>query len=81
MKRQIARILGMNRRTFGLVIFENLIQREEIHHTGSIKKCQPLTCKIILLFYRHKKRDDHIVIDRIDRKRKCDLIHADENII
>ena len=64
----------MTQGKFGLLIFGNLMQWEEIYHTGSRNKCQSTTKMIIILFYRHKKRDNHLVIVRIDNKPKRDLI-------
>ena len=50
-KRDIfSRILGTTQRTFGLLIFENLVQREGMTHTGSSEKFQSFKCTIIVLF-------------------------------
>ena len=60
----------MTRRTFGLPTFGNEIRRDDIPCMGSSDKFQPITCVVIVLFYRHNKRDDHLAIDHTNRKTK-----------
>ena len=53
--RHFKKILGTIQKTFVLLIFGNLIQRDDIPQTGSSDWCQLITRVIIVLFYRHNK--------------------------
>ena len=51
------------------------LQKQKIPRMVYIDKCQAITRTIIVLFYRHEKRDCNCFIERINRKTKRDLIH------
>ena len=60
----------LRRKTFGVLIFSNLIQKEDISQTGSSENCQSITHAIILHFYWHNKKDDQFMINFINSKTK-----------
>ena len=55
--------------TFGLLIFSTSILREEITRTDSRNKCQSITRTGVIIFYRHNKRDDNLVVNCINCKK------------
>ena len=46
----------MTQRTFGLLIFGNLIQREDIPQTGYSEEYQSITRMDLVIFYRHNEK-------------------------